>query len=456
MILDLVIILAILFLAIKADRMFGIVSTITLMTLSILTEQIYPGFLSFTTTGMFAEEMLIFIVILVLGDAFILKIKALKENFVSIFILSCLFVVMAIFLGITGKELIFPDMDISTGALIALFAMVTATDPVSVISVFKQYKLPHKLETLAEGESLFNDAMALTMFSAFGLYMMKGGDVTIAYTTIVTLEVFVGSILIGFTIGMIGLALMKNTKDIMGEFVLILLVAYAAFFAAEHTPIVGGNHLSGLLSEIVAILTMTTIIDNSYERERKHAKKETEVLENIALNSIRYKVNSVKNVLSNLTTNLTDIKRQNDIASFLSVIGLLVNGVLFVSLAHIIQFDMLLKYWVEIIGVFLYTRLVRASLIAIFSALSYYTGHIKEMNIRWFAVLNFAGIQGGLSIVMLHMMNMAIPDFEHKVMFESIVTGVILLSTFTYVGALSLVIGKNKEKFIEELENEKH
>lgn len=68
-------------------------------------------------------------------------------------------------------------------------------------------------------------------------------------------------------------------------------------------------------------------------------------------------------------------------------------------------------------------------------------------------MLTFAGIKGGLSIVMLTM----IPaSFEYLEMFKAVVIGVIMLSTFIYAGALLIIIDSNKERFIAEKIEEQH
>lgn len=331
--------------------------------------------------------------------------------------------------------------------------MVTATDPVYVISVFNQFKVPHKLKILAEGESLFNDAMALTMFSAFGLYLMSGQVFTIGYATTVSLEIFLGSTLVGLFIGLIGLFLLKLSKDIMSEFILILLIAYLSFITAEHFHIIGGNHLSGLLAEIVAIIMMTTIIDKSYERELRHSKKEEEILSEIGSNSSTYSLKRVKKITKNLITNITNIEKQKDISSFINVLAFLVNGILFVSLAHIIDFTLLERYKYEILSVFIATTIIRFLIIGVFSIGVYKTKIVDGMNIRWFGVLGFAGIKGGLSIVMLHMLLSAFPAFEYRDLFMAIVSGVIILTTFLYVVGLILIFSLNKNKFQEEYQH---
>jgi len=456
MILNIVIILSIIFTAIKIEKKYKIASPLTLILLSIFAGLFIPDFLSFTNEDIFAEEMVIFIVILVLGDAFVLKLKELKENYISILYLAGISVAVAITIGILSKYIIFQDINISTGALIALFAMVTATDPVSVVAVFNQYKLPHKLKFLAEGESLFNDAVALTMFSAFGLYLMKGHELTIKYTLMASSEIIIGSVFVGVIIGFIGLMLLKTTNDLLGEFILILLVAYTAFLIAEHIHVIGHNPLSGLLSEIVAILTMTTIIDKSYEIDNKRLIKEKKIINKMSSEPKKRSRHITRKILNNFILDITDIKRQQDVYKFINVISLLVNGILFVSLAHIIDFSNLLEYKYEIIAVFIMTTITRAILIGVFAISSKFINGIPNIDLKWYSVLLFAGIKGGLSIVMLHIINMTFPEFEHKEMFESIVVGVILLSTFIYVPLMMLTIKLNKKSFLKEFAEEKH
>ncbi|RMH40766.1 MAG: sodium:proton antiporter, partial [Alphaproteobacteria bacterium] len=61
------------------------------------------------------------------------------------------------------------------------------------------------------------------------------------------------------------------------------------------------------------------------------------------------------------------------------------------------------------------------------------------------------GIKGGLSVVML----MMIPaDFPHLEMFQAVVIGVIMLSTFIYSGLLLWIIARNREAFARELAEE--
>ena len=79
--------------------------------------------------------------------------------------------------------------------------MVLATDPVSVVSVFSSFKVPHRLAILAEGESLFNDATALIIFMFIAIPMMNGVEIGAMDIAIVSLKVISVSVFIGLVIG---------------------------------------------------------------------------------------------------------------------------------------------------------------------------------------------------------------------------------------------------------------
>jgi len=78
---------------------------------------------------------------------------------------------------------------------------------------------------------------------------------------------------------------------------------------------------------------------------------------------------------------------------------------------------------------------------------------MTDIGFRWWSVLLFAGIKGGLSIVMLQMLP---KGFEHQEMFNAIVIGVILISTFVYALILVGIIMFNKKSFDEECAMELH
>ena len=96
---------------------------------------------------------------------------------------------------------------------------------------------------------------------------------------------------------------------------------------------------------------------------------------------------------------------------------------------------------------FIATTVIRAAMMSVFAWITNKTTKMVDVNRRWTTVLSFAGIKGGLSIVMLTM----IPaNFEHIETFKAIVIGVIMLSTFVYATVLIWYINKHQAAFLVE------
>ena len=446
MILTLLVLLFILFISIELQKYFKIPSPITLIGLSYSFYYIFPHMVLFSEET-FAELVLFLIPILIAADALQLKLDDLKENALSLFYLAVLSVAVSIGFGIFAANTFFAEYALSTGAIIALFAMVLATDPVSVVSVFSSFKVPHKLAILAEGESLFNDATALIIFMFIAIPMMNGVEIGAMDIAMVSLKVVAISVFIGLMVGFIGVVIMRLTADPMSELVLILLTAYGSFEVAEHF------HVAGLLAVIVAIITLNTVTQKSFDEKAKKVKKARNIVNRANKNKKIFSSNFMSGITRKLSSDVSDIERHNQNLNYVAVLALLANTFLFMSMASIVHIDLLVKYQTEILWMFLITTLIRAFMMGTFGVLSNMTKKMTDIGFRWWSVLLFAGIKGGLSIVMLQML----PEgFEHREMFNAIVIGVILLSTFVYAMILVGIILFNKNSFDEEVRAEVH
>ncbi len=446
MILTLLVLLTILFISIELQKYFKIPSPITLIGLSYAFYYMFPNMVLFSEAT-FAELVLFLIPILIAADALQLKLNDLKENAISLFYLAVLSVAISIIFGIFAANTFFTEYALSTGAIIALFAMVLATDPVSVVSVFSSFKVPHKLAILAEGESLFNDATALIIFMFIAIPMMNGVEIGAMDIAIVSLKVVAISVFIGLIVGFIGVFIMRLTADPMSELVLILLTAYGSFEVAEHF------HVAGLLAVIVSIITLNTVTQKSFDEKAKKVKKARNIVNRANKNKKIFSTNFMSGITRKLSSDVSDIERHNQNLNYVAVLALLANTFLFMSMASIVHIDLLLKYQTEILWMFLITTLIRAFMMGTFGVVSNMTKKMTNIGVRWWSVLLFAGIKGGLSIVMLQMLPQG---FEHKEMFDAIVIGVILLSTFVYATILVSIIIFNKKSFTEEVRAEVH
>ena len=123
-------------------------------------------------------------------------------------------------------------------------SLISATDPVAVIALFKELGAPKQLAILVEGESLFNDATAIVVFTIILAYPSSGSGFEIATLTqgiTQFLTSFIGGVLVGGAVGYFARYLMAAVK----ENVLILamvttVLTYGVFLLAEETVEVSG------------------------------------------------------------------------------------------------------------------------------------------------------------------------------------------------------------------------
>jgi len=446
MILTLLLLLSILFISIEVQKYFKIPSPITLIGLSYSFYYFFPNMVLFSDES-FAELVLFLIPILIASDALQLKLEDLKKNALSLTYLALISVALSVIIGIFTANTFFAEYHLSTGAIIALFAMVLATDPVSVVSVFSSFKVPHKLAILAEGESLFNDATALIIFMFIAIPMMNGVQIGAVDIAIVSVKVIAISVLIGLIVGYLGVVIMRLTSDPMSELVLILLTAYGAFEVAEHF------HMAGLLSVIVAIITLNTITQKSFDAKEKRVNKARNIVNRANKSKKVFSSGFMSGITRKLSSDVSSIERHKQNLNYVAVLALLANTFLFMSMASIVHIDALIEYKKEILLMFLITTVIRAFMMGTFGIISNLTKKMTDIGLRWWSVLLFAGIKGGLSIVMLQML----PEgFEHQEMFDAIVIGVILLSTLIYALVLVGIIMSNQKSFDEEVAHEGH
>lgn len=130
--------------------------------------------------------------------------------------------------------------------------LIAATDPVSVIAMFRETGIKGRLRLLVESESLLNDGVAAVLFAlVLAWAQTSGADVTtpvqLARVVAVTAG---GGVLIGLLCGGAAIAVAGRTSDHLVETALTTAAAYGSFLSAEYL------HLSGVLATVAAGLLM--------------------------------------------------------------------------------------------------------------------------------------------------------------------------------------------------------
>jgi len=455
MVITLLAIVSVLYLALQLEDKFKVPSPLGLIVLSFVFHALMGDVFMLTGDAEhFALLVLLLLPILLISDSLELSVADLKEHGLSLFYLAVVAVSLSVLAALLMGNTLFSEYNLSTAAIIVLFAMVLATDPVSVVSIFSNFNLPHRLKILCEGESLFNDATALIVFVFIGLYALNGGEITASYVAQVSVLVVLGSSALGVAFGYLGLILMKTTTNRTAEMLILILVGYGGFELAEHfyallnmLGVYSHMHLSGILTCIFATITVNHMMMQEMAKEEAVIDQEEAILHrNSAVSGgvIRAAIDKIKSTVEERERYL---RTKEDV----QLLALVANTMLFVAMAELINVSLLWQYKTEIIVMFLATTVIRAVMMAKFAVITNQTNKMTSINFRWWGVLTFAGIKGGLSIVML----MMIPaSFEHLEMFKAVVIGVILLSTFIYSGILVTLISKNQAIFSKEKEAE--
>lgn len=121
-------------------------------------------------------------------------------------------------------------------------ALISATDPVAVISLFKEIGVPKRLQILVEGESLLNDAAAIVMFqlvlSLIGASLLAEKislvETTARFTSTV-LTSFLGGILVGVAIGLLLRIVLKQTpRHSHIHQTATMVAAYLSYLISDH------------------------------------------------------------------------------------------------------------------------------------------------------------------------------------------------------------------------------
>jgi CPA1 family monovalent cation:H+ antiporter len=273
------------------------------------------------------------------------------------------------------------------------------------------------------------------------------------YVAEISAEVIFGSVAVGMLVGFVGLAAMKSTQNRIAEMMVLVITGYGAFELSEHFYVVlnllGGHshlHLSGILAVIFATITVNHVMTQSIAEEDKQLDREEAELQLEAQGS-NTSSGVIGNVLRRIKATIEERDRHLRTKEDVQLLAMVANTILFIAMAEMIDLNLLWKYKTEILVMFAATTVIRGVMMWLFALIANRSDKMVDINFRWWGVLTFAGIKGGLSIVMITM----IPaSFEYLEMFKAVVIGVIMLSTFVYSGVLIVLIGSSKEKFLAE------
>jgi len=156
-------------------------------------------------------------------------------------------------------------------ACLLLGAIVSATDPVAVVAIFKDLGAPKRLTILVEGESLFNDATAIVLFIILAAVMVGTAEASAGSAAVAFIKVFFGGIAVGLVAARAMAWLIGKMRNMpLVEVTLTVVLAYLSFLIAEHYL-----HVSGVMAVVTAGLVMGSYGRTKVSPATWHALHET-------------------------------------------------------------------------------------------------------------------------------------------------------------------------------------
>jgi monovalent cation:H+ antiporter, CPA1 family len=147
-------------------------------------------------------------------------------------------------------------------------ALISATDPVAVVALFKEIGAPERLNILVDGESLFNDATAIVLFNIIVAGIVSQTSMSMGNVFHEIIEfciVFFGGIITGIVIAFLITTTIKYARnDPLIHIALSTVLAYISFIVAEYYL-----EVSGVMSVLAAGIFLSWHGSTHFNKETK-------------------------------------------------------------------------------------------------------------------------------------------------------------------------------------------
>ncbi|MFN7097018.1 MAG: cation:proton antiporter, partial [Gammaproteobacteria bacterium] len=288
---------------------------------------------------------------LLFAGAMTIDIANLREQGWEVAVLSMLGTVASTFLIGSSLDILLNLLGYHLPFIYCLLfgALISPTDPIAVLAMFKDLNAPRHMATILEGESLFNDGIGIVLFLTIYQATFNLGHPTFINVSLLFLQQAMGGLIYGLILGWFGAYLIRTTHSARLAILITIALVSGGYAMAQLLKI------SGPLAMVVAGL-----------------------------------------IVGNTSSLTLSIKKELNI--FWDVLDEILNVVLFL----LVGFEMLVMPWTLeklIIGLFIIPLVLIVRYITVAMPISFFQRK-KDYYPYFVAILTWGGLRGGLAIAL--------------------------------------------------------
>jgi CPA1 family monovalent cation:H+ antiporter len=246
-------------------------------------------------------------------------------------------------------------------AVVLFAALISATDPIAIVALFRALGASHRLTVLLEAESLFNDGTAVVAF-ALVLALVRGAAMSVPALALDFMSAVGGGVFVGLVVGMVADQAIRRLDDPFIETAITMIVAYGSFVVAEQL------HSSG----VIATVTAGLVCGNVAARSAMSAR---------TLTAVR---------------------------AFWDYVAFALNSLVFLLIGFTVRLSALGTHWILIAIAFAAILVARAAIVGTTAGVLHRSR--ERMPFAWAALLTWGGVRGALSMVLALSIPPTFPD----------------------------------------------
>lgn len=171
----------------------------------------------------------VFLPILLFEGAYNVHAKRLWRNILPVGLLAAPGVLIC---TLITAALVHVIMGLPWTVALLFGALIASTDPIAVVSLFRDLGVPQRLALLVEGESLFNDGAAITLFEIV-LAVIVTGEFSLGASVLKFLVTVLGAVVIGTIIGYGGSHVLRVIDNPQIQLLVTVIAAYGSYLLAD-------------------------------------------------------------------------------------------------------------------------------------------------------------------------------------------------------------------------------